>query len=338
MATNQNPTEGSGNPNRGGCRLTDLVPRYSGASDPSIFMKQVKVARKVLKMTEEEMAEILIGFLDGSAFSVVDHLKEEEQGSLEAIKRALLKAFAMSESAAFKVLKKRQWKTYESVDSYLAEIEDLADISGLDEKFVKLAFVEGLPESNSTPGVADLELPEVVTMARSLVAPFVQKEASVGAMAGSGQGTARGARRGHFGAGRGRGRGMSHLGGCFRCGEDWHYVRDCPMPEEWTQGGRSGPAGPTSSYQYARGQPRQYFVPAPRGTTRGGLGYMRGLRGRGGYRAATSSNGYGAVAGAGPGGVSDEEWEMYDGARSYEELGSLNDQGSTLHARAPALE
>ena len=61
-------------------KVTDVLNRFNGDGDVSIWLKQAHLAKSLLKL--KDLAVVILLFLDGPAFAVYDQLKEEEKKML----------------------------------------------------------------------------------------------------------------------------------------------------------------------------------------------------------------------------------------------------------------
>ena len=198
-------------------KITDVLSRFGGESDVSIWIRQAHLAKDLLKL--DDLAVIIPLFLDGSAFAVYDQLSTEDKKSSSRIEAALKTAFAVDKFNAYEEFRTRMWKPGETVDVFLADLKrlcKLADI-GDNEEILKLAFVMGLPRQISgqlraTPKLDTLNLPAILEITRALMADITKGSTA----------------KGVFGAAaRSSGSKGSKIVKCFGCGGP-HYRKDCP--------------------------------------------------------------------------------------------------------------
>ena len=153
----------------------------------------------------------------------------------------------MDEHVAYQELVSRRWRAGEPVDVFVADLKHLASLASLEERTVRLAFMNGLPagaamQVKATPGVKALSLAQVVELARTLMAAsdVAEREglsqwtgwtegarAKVTAVVGTAPKPS--AKIGGEPAGLGAAnapRGQRRR--CFGCSEEGHFVRDCP--------------------------------------------------------------------------------------------------------------
>ena len=64
-------------------KVTDVLNRFNGDGDVSVWLKQVHLAKSLLKLNN--LAVVIPLFLDGPAFAVYDQLKEEEKRDVDKI-------------------------------------------------------------------------------------------------------------------------------------------------------------------------------------------------------------------------------------------------------------
>ena len=133
-------------------KVTDVLNRFNGDGDVSVWLKQAHLAKSLLKL--KDLAVVIPLFLDGPAFAVYDQLKEEEKRDADKIELALRTAFACDKFLAYNEFRNRQWKNGESVDVYLADLKRLAHLANIDGEngeIIKFSFVMGLPNKVSAP-------------------------------------------------------------------------------------------------------------------------------------------------------------------------------------------
>ena len=123
-------------------KVTDVLNRFNGDGDVSVWLKQAHLAKSLLKL--KNLAVVIPLFLNSPAFAVYDQLKEEEKRDADKIELTLRTAFACDKFLAYDEFRNRQWKNGESVDVYLADLKRLAylaNIDGKNEEIIKLSLV-----------------------------------------------------------------------------------------------------------------------------------------------------------------------------------------------------
>ena len=80
-------------------KVTDVLNRFNGNGDVSVWLKQAHLAKSPLKL--KDLAVVIPLFLDGHAFAVYDRLKEEEKRDADKIEFALKTAFACDKFLAY---------------------------------------------------------------------------------------------------------------------------------------------------------------------------------------------------------------------------------------------
>ena len=93
-------------------KVTDVLSRFRGDSDVSVWLKQAHLAESLLKL--EDLAVVIPLFLDGPAFAVYDQLGPEEKKDADEIEKALIRAFAVDKFSAyedFRTLKQQRDQT-----------------------------------------------------------------------------------------------------------------------------------------------------------------------------------------------------------------------------------
>ena len=73
-------------------RVTDVLNKYSGDGDVTVWLKQAHLAKNLLKL--KDLAVVIPLFLDGPAFAVYDRLSDAEKQDANKIEVALRTAFA----------------------------------------------------------------------------------------------------------------------------------------------------------------------------------------------------------------------------------------------------
>ncbi|QQP53452.1 Uncharacterized protein FKW44_005946 [Caligus rogercresseyi] len=56
-------------------KIRDVIPKFGGSSDVSVWIKQVDIAKDLLGL--DDLSRIIPLFLEGNAFAVYDQLSEE---------------------------------------------------------------------------------------------------------------------------------------------------------------------------------------------------------------------------------------------------------------------
>ena len=211
----------------GGVKLSDLISKYDGTGDVTEWLDQLQIAKEPAKITD--LTQVLPAFLRGDAFKVYKNLPEEEKRDFKAIADALTTAFGVDKHVAFCELVSRKWKDGESVDVYIAELKRLASLAGSPERTVRMVLMNGLPEKvglqlKTTPNVKEMELKQVVALARRLMAatngpldpgPLPGPVISV---------TNKRTGQWEVGAAAMQNRQLK----CFFCSEEGHIIRFCP--------------------------------------------------------------------------------------------------------------
>ena len=73
-------------------RVTDVLNKYSGDGDVTVWLKQAHLAWSLLKL--KDLAVVIPLFLDGPAFAVYDQLSDAGKQDANKIEVALRTAFA----------------------------------------------------------------------------------------------------------------------------------------------------------------------------------------------------------------------------------------------------
>ena len=122
-------------------------------------------------LTGVDTRDVIPFRLTGDAFKVFAQLPKERRRDNDAIKTALLGAFAPNPTAAYEQFVGRKLQPGESPDVYLAELRRLSSLfGGVSEKTLACAFAAGLPltvRAYCTEG-GDMSLDRLLTKARSV--------------------------------------------------------------------------------------------------------------------------------------------------------------------------
>jgi len=199
-------------------KVTDVLNRFNGNGDVSVWLKQAHLAKSLLKL--KDLAVVIPLFLDGPAFAVYDQLSIDEKQDADSIETALRTAFATDKFSAYDEFRNRMWSNGETVDVYLADLKRLAKLANFEnEEIIKLAFVMGLPgkvsaQLRATPKIDTLDLSAVLQISRALMTE-VSKGDAFEVVAVS----------------RSRDNKPAAGAGCFVCGGP-HYRRNCPKVKQ----------------------------------------------------------------------------------------------------------
>ena len=68
-------------------RVTDVLNKFSGDGDVTVWLKQAHLAKSLLKL--KDLAVVIPLFLDGPAFAVYDQLSDAEKQDANKIEVAL---------------------------------------------------------------------------------------------------------------------------------------------------------------------------------------------------------------------------------------------------------
>ena len=131
-----------------------LVPEFGGSETENVveWIGKVEMVCSLSRRDgdqAEARQEVVIPLrLTGGALSVYRQLPEDDKKDPEKIKSALKRAFALDKFTAYERFADRKLNVGESVDVYLADLQQLASLfGGLSDNGLCCAFVSGLPES-----------------------------------------------------------------------------------------------------------------------------------------------------------------------------------------------
>ena len=243
-----------------------LIPEFSGSGEDVVDWIE-KVEMVCLLQTPAAPQETVIPLrLKGGAMSVYRQLSDEDKKDAGKVKSALKRAFALDKFAAYERFADRRLRPGESVDVFIAELEQLASLfGGMTEEGISCAFVTGLPDSvrqvlRAGARVDSLSLRELADRARAILR---ETQAVVAVATGSGGGGGGG--RGRWGRGTAAEAGAGGRGPCFSCGEFTHYARACPSRDAWGRPARGEARSERQQQTAEGGEPR---APAGRASGR----------------------------------------------------------------------
>ena len=245
-----------------------LIPEFSGIGEDVVdWIDKVEMVCK-LQTPEAPQQTVIPLRLKAGALSVYRQLPTEDKRDPEKVKSALKRAFALDKFAAYERFADRRLQPGESVDVFIAELEQLASLfGGMTEEGITCAFVTGLPDSvrqvlKAGARVDSLPLRELADRARAIL----RESEAVVAMATGSSGGGGGGGRGRWGRGTAAEAGAGGRGPCYSCGEFTHYARACPSRDAWGRTARGETRAQRQQQTAAAegGEPR-----APAGRTSG---------------------------------------------------------------------
>ncbi|KAF0288401.1 hypothetical protein FJT64_013183 [Amphibalanus amphitrite] len=153
-----------------------LIPEFDGSGEDHVVDWIEKVEMVCTLQTPAVPQECVIPLrLRGGALSVYRQLPSEDKKDAEKVKSALKRAFALDKFSAYERFAERRLRPGESVDIFLAELEQLASLfGGMTEEGISCAFVTGLPDSvrqvlKAGARVDSLPLRELADRARAIL-------------------------------------------------------------------------------------------------------------------------------------------------------------------------
>ena len=153
-----------------------LIPEFDGSGEDDVVNWIEKVEMVCTLQTPAAPQECVIPLrLRGGALSVYRQLPSEDKKDAEKVKSALKRAFALDKFSAYERFADRRLRPGESVDIFLAELEQLASLfGGMTEEGISCAFVTGLPDSvrqvlKAGARVDSLSLRELADRARAIL-------------------------------------------------------------------------------------------------------------------------------------------------------------------------
>ena len=245
-------------------RVNEVVSKFSGEGDVAQWIRQVRIAKRVMRLEESDLADLASLALTDRAFAVYEEMEEGDKTDFEKIAGALLTAFAEDPISAHVAFIDRKYVAGEGVDSYLNELKRLGRIAKASETTVKFRFITGLPTDvaerlRATPKIHDLQQTRVLEMARAMVR---MKEASAVAVASEE------VEKEVVAVAKAKAK-----WGCFECG-GYHFVRGCPEVENgvgrrtgrrWNTGGQNARRNAARTIEGGTGSQvgQSVFQPSP---------------------------------------------------------------------------
>ena len=199
-----------------------LIPEFDGTGDIVDWLEKVKMVCS-LNQPAADVTIVIPLRLKGGASAVYRQLSTEQRRNAEAVKAALRRAFAVDKFAAYELFTARRLRAGESVDVYLADLQQMASLfGGLSEESLSCAFVAGLPESTKQllragARMEGLTLSEILDRSRAVLRDEGAGPEIAAAL------TRRGPPARRPDASRGPDRRVV----CFVCGRPGHVARQC---------------------------------------------------------------------------------------------------------------
>lgn len=160
-------------------KYSDIIKNYEDQNVSGEFFVWIEKLELVAELQggSTDILKLLPLFLAGPAFAVYQQLSAEVKADYEKLKSELSTAFSIDAFSSYEQLKGRTLMEGESVDVYLADLRRLVCLMGQKnaDSLLKCAFVSGLPADvamslKSSVNVSRLELPEIVSKARAMLA------------------------------------------------------------------------------------------------------------------------------------------------------------------------
>ena len=155
-------------------RVNEIVSKFSGEGDVAQWIRQVRIAKRVMRLEDSDLADLASLALKDRAFAVYEEMEEDDKTDFEKIAEALLTAFTEDLISAHVAFIDQKYVAGEGVDSYLNELKRLGRIVKASTTTVKFRFITGLPADvaerlRATPKIHDLQQTRVLEMARAMV-------------------------------------------------------------------------------------------------------------------------------------------------------------------------
>lgn len=132
-------------------KLSDLVSKFSGDGSQDIleWLKKLELIASLQNI--DGLARFVPLFLVDAAFAVYDQMKQEDKNSYKKIKEVLKSAFSLTPCQAYEEFKRRELKTGETPDGYLADLRRLLQLIGCEsDEMLLVQFISGLPSKISS--------------------------------------------------------------------------------------------------------------------------------------------------------------------------------------------
>ena len=130
---------------------SDILKPFSGEGGVVAWLKKVRLVVRLQHV--DDVASLLLFYLEGDALALYMEMKEEDQRDISLIEAQVKEAFTDNAFTAYRKLTLVRWAG-ERVDIYANKIRQLAGLAGFEgaglERFMKLAFVTGFPNTIST--------------------------------------------------------------------------------------------------------------------------------------------------------------------------------------------
>ena len=149
-----------------------LIPEFDGSTDVVEWFSR---AENLCRLRGVAVETVLPLRLSGGAFSVWSQLPADSRCSLSAVRRALFKAFAMDQYAAYEAFSARRLQAGEAADVFLDDLWHLAELfGGLPDRVLACAFITGLPDGvrqtvHASSQVEELSLAELRVHAQAVL-------------------------------------------------------------------------------------------------------------------------------------------------------------------------
>ena len=154
--------------------MNEIVSKFSGEGDVAQWIRQVRIAKRVMRLEDLDLADLASLALKDRAFAIYEEMEEDDKTNFEKIAEALLTALAEDPISAHVAFIDRKDVAGEGVDSYLNELKRLGRIAKASETTVKFRFITGLSADvaerlRATPKIHNLQQTRVLEMARAMV-------------------------------------------------------------------------------------------------------------------------------------------------------------------------
>ena len=126
-------------------RLSEVVSKFTGEEDVAAWIEQVRIAKRIMQLTDADLADLATLALKDKAFAVYKQMPLEKKSNFEDIASALMTAFAEDRLSAHAAASERKYMPGEGVDAFMNELKRLGGIARAGSDTIRAWFILGLP-------------------------------------------------------------------------------------------------------------------------------------------------------------------------------------------------
>lgn len=205
-------------------KMHDVVTCYDGSGDVIGWIEKLKLVAKLQGVND--LSDIIPLFLQGQAFSVYQHMSNDDKSNACKVEETLIEAFSINPISAYDLFKQREWEFGESVDGYLSELRRLAKLACIEnDQILRCAFISGLPvevscQLRTSSEILKSSLPAIVQQARVLMSNRIHASGLVGVKSFQNSQERK----------QNKMKNSSKAIICYKCKGN-HYIKECPQVE-----------------------------------------------------------------------------------------------------------